>query len=199
MPNRIQHVSQTRNIVPHTGRCINMHRQNRLDPTGLISTQHILDLRQIDTRLVAIIKGLHRHAQALGHLAPCNAKPARRQHQNRVTGTHHIVQRGLPCGMAVANINRNALVGHRHRLQIGDQPMRQIVQLAFIYIGRRTVHFTQHRVGDHRRTRNSEIGATVCKGHFRELSCAVWADTSKGARRVKFAQLAPPPHLQIDH
>ena len=138
-----------------------MHREHDLDLVGCVRFQPLCDLIDIHGGLQAEIHDLHFRAKPCGGIAPTDSKSPGCRHQHLVTGGHDIAQRGLPSGVAVANIHRYVMLRARDTPQIFHQGWHHINQLSGIDIGGRTMHRVQHSLGHHRRTGDREIAAPL--------------------------------------
>ncbi len=173
VPQRVQHRANGRRIVTDAGGCIHMHRQHRLDLVRGVLRQNFGDPVNVKRGLLAEFRNFASDPQRLRHAGPTVRKLPRGRHQHCVAFAQRIDQCSLPRGVAIANVNRNRMVGARDRLQIGDQCCRHIDQFAFVNVGRRAVHGAQHGIRNDRRPRNSKIVAPVrqvgCLGHVCEI------------------------------
>ncbi len=161
VPSLVKHSAQPLDIVLHGGRRIHLHRKDRGDLVLGVGLQDLGHLRQIDRRAPPEIEQLRLGAHLRGHLPPGRAEMAGAQHQHPVAAADHVAQRGLPAGMAVADVDRHLPGGTRDGLEVGDDAAGHVDDLAGIDVRRRAVHGLQHPVGNDRGAGDGEILATV--------------------------------------
>ena len=138
-----------------------MHGHHGLDAPRLISGKMGLDLGQINRRLVAKIKCLHRNPKRAGHFAPAFAKPSGCQHQDRIARCQNVRYSRFPSAVAIGNIDCRLTGRANHMFQIRNQTMGQLNQSPLIDIWAGLMHRLQHALGHDRRARNGKIGTAL--------------------------------------
>ena len=119
----------------------------------------------VDRRLEARVDHLDLDPHLPRRRRPAEPEAPARRHQRLVARREQVGDRGLPAGMAVADVDRDLAGGARHPLQVADHPLGQGDQLALVDVRRRAMHRLQHPVGDHRRPGNGEDVAATRERH----------------------------------
>ena len=156
MPCRLDRAGDGGDVVHHARGGIDLHGEDRLDLAVPVRLEARRDIGGIDGAPPVALEDLDLATQSGRHVAPAPGETAAFEHQHLVALRQHVAERGLPCAVAVGNVDIDAGPGAKDAGEIAEQTVGELHQGPGVDVDRGTVHRAQHFVGDRGRPRNYE-------------------------------------------
>ena len=144
---RLDSFADRLDVVPDTGRRVDLRHEYRLDRVRLVLPQPLFHLIWPHRAAPIALQHLDLDAHQPRGDAPADREASTLQHQYLVAAGQHIGNRRFPGAVTVGDVDVRPVPGREQFGEVGMQAVAQLDHVAGIDVQCRTVHGLQHLVG----------------------------------------------------